>query len=160
GTGMAASREHFGGPLAPHAPRSRAVPLLGLLVFVLEIAVAHRYGVFRDELYYVACGKHLAFGYVDHPPLVALMARVTSAGLGDSLLALRVLPALCAGATVLLGGELARTLGGGRFAQALAAVCAAVAPEFLGSSHILSMNCVLPVAWTAAAIFAVHAIAF
>ena len=56
-------------------PRSRTVLVIAALTFGLFMARAGRYGVFRDELYYVACGKHLAFGYVDHPPLVALMAR-------------------------------------------------------------------------------------
>jgi hypothetical protein len=141
-------------------PRSRALPWIALALVAIQLAYAGRYGVFRDELYYVACGKHLAFGYVDHPPLVALMARLTTALLGDSVRALRVLPASCAGATVLLSGELARTLGGRKFAQNLAGICAAVAPEFLGTCHFLSMNCVLPVAWTAAAIFATQALAF
>jgi hypothetical protein len=134
------------------------VPWLAIGLFATHMALAHRYGIFRDELYYVACGRHLAFGYVDHPPLVALMARVTCAVLGDSVRALRVLPAVCAAASVWLGAELARTFGGGRFAQGLAAVCILVAPEFLGTCHILSMNCVLPVAWTAAALFATRAL--
>lgn len=140
------------------SPRCRTLPWLAVAVFAIEMALAGRYGVFRDEMYYVACGKHLALGYVDHPPLVALMARVSCVLLGDSVRALRVLPALCAAAAVILSGELARLLGGGRFAQRLAGVCAFVAPEFLGGCHILSMNCVLPVAWTAAAIFAVRAL--
>jgi hypothetical protein len=122
------------------------------------MALAARYGIFRDEMYYVACGKHLAFGYVDHPPLVAVMARVSTALFGDSVRALRVLPALCAAAMVLLGAELARTMKGGSFAQLLAATCIAIAPEFLGTCHFLSMNCALPVCWTAAAIFAARAV--
>jgi hypothetical protein len=134
------------------------VAWLALGLSAVHIALAGRYGIFRDELYYVACGKHLALGYVDHPPLVALMARVTGVLLGDSVRALRVMPALCAAAMVLLCAELARTLGGGWFAQQLAAVCIVVAPELLGNCHILSMNCVLPVAWTAAAICAVQAL--
>jgi 4-amino-4-deoxy-L-arabinose transferase-like glycosyltransferase len=131
---------------------------MALTLVVVQLALDGRYGVFRDELYYVACGKHLAFGYVDHPPLVALMARLSTALLGESVRALRVLPALCGAATVLLTGELARTLRGDRFAQNLAGLCAMVAPEFLGSCHFLSMNCVLPVAWTAAALFATRAL--
>ena len=128
-------------------------------LFGVQMILAGRYGIFRDEMYYVACGRHLALGYVDHPPLVALMARATTAVLGDSVRALRVLPALCAAATVLLGAELARALKGGPFAQLLAAVCIAVAPEYLGTFHILSMNCALPVCWTAAALLATRAVA-
>jgi 4-amino-4-deoxy-L-arabinose transferase-like glycosyltransferase len=139
--------------------RSRAPLWIGVALFAIEMALAGRYGVFRDELYYVACGRHLAFGYVDHPPLVAVMARVTCAVLGDSVLALRVMPAACAAGIVWIASELARTLGGGRFAQTLTAVCVAVVPEFLGMCHFLSMNCVLPVAWTAAALFVVRGVA-
>ncbi len=128
----------------------------GLLA--VHMLLAGRYGIFRDEMYYVACGKHLAFGYVDHPPLVAVMARATTAVLGESVRALRVLPGLCAAATALLGAELARALRGGPFAQLLAAVCVAVAPVYLGTCHILSMNCVLPVAWTAAALLVTRAV--
>ncbi len=138
--------------------RSRGPILIAVFLFAVHVLLAGRYGIFRDEMYYVACGKHLAFGYVDHPPLVALMARATTALLGDSVRALRVLPALCAAATVLLGAELARTLRGGPFAQLLAALCIAVAPEYLGTFHILSMNCVLPVCWTAAALLATRAV--
>jgi hypothetical protein len=145
--------------LPPLPPRSRTLPWLAVALFAIQLAFAGRYGIFRDELYYVACGRHLAFGYVDHPPLVAVMARVTELLLGDSVRALRVLPALCGATTVLLSGELARTLGGKPFAQNVAAVCALVAPEFLGTCHFLSMNCVLPVAWTTAAIFVTRAIA-
>ena len=79
-----------------------------------------RYGYFRDELYYAACGEHLAWGYVDHAPLVAFIARLTRALLGDSLFALRFFPALAAGAKVLLAGWMAGEMGGGRFAQMLA----------------------------------------
>src|ERR1700739_3473060 len=87
-----------------------------------------RYGYFRDELYYAACGQHLAWGYVDHAPLIAVGARVTRMLFGDSLQSLRFFPALSAGAKILLTGWIVRELGGGRFAPILFAsarvVCA------------------------------------
>jgi hypothetical protein len=144
--------------LGPLPARSRVVPVLALGLFALLLSCASQYGVFRDELYYVACGDHLAFGYVDHPPLVALMARASRIVFGESLVGLRVLPALLAAATVLLAGELARALRGGGFAQTLAALCFVVAPDMLGTHHFLSMNCVLPAAWTAMALLAVRAV--
>jgi hypothetical protein len=99
-----------------------------------------RYGYFRDEFYYLACGEHLDWGYVDHPPLVALIAHSTRTVLGESLLALR-LPAAVAGAlTILLTGLIARELGGGRFAQGLAALSALIAPIFLALTGFFSMN--------------------
>src|ERR1700723_1516313 len=71
-----------------------------------------RYGYFRDELYYAACGEHLAWGYVDHAPLVALASRVSRGLFGDSLFALRLLPALSAAPKVWLAGWMAREVGG------------------------------------------------
>ena len=103
---------------------------IGFLVLEVGASLFGPYGYFIDELYYLACAKRLAFGYVDHPPLVAVMARLSTALFGESARGLRVLPALCGAATVVLTGELARTLRGDRFAQNLAALCAMVAPEF------------------------------
>ncbi len=143
-------------PLLP--PRARPVLAIAAALFVVQMVYAARYGVFRDELYYVACGNHVAFGYVDHPPLVALLARAEVLLIGDSPRALRFLPAVLAATNVVLAGALARLLRGGAFAQVLAAACVALAPEFLGTFHILSMNALLPPAWTACAIFAVRAL--
>jgi dolichyl-phosphate-mannose-protein mannosyltransferase len=124
------------------------VSLLALLSTALHLLVIGRYGWFRDELYYIACGEHLDFGYVDHPPLIALIARVTRELLGESILAAR-LPSVLAGAGVIyLSGRLARELGGGRFAQATAAVCALVVPVYLFMFHILSMNSFDVLFWT------------
>jgi 4-amino-4-deoxy-L-arabinose transferase-like glycosyltransferase len=76
------------------------------------------YGYFRDELYYLACGEHLDWGYVDQAPLIALVAALSRAVLGDSLFAIRFFPALAGAALVLLTGLIARELGGRRFALA------------------------------------------
>jgi hypothetical protein len=108
-------------------------------VALLHLAAIGNYGIFRDELYYLACGRHLAWGYVDHPPVVALMARMASL-FGDSLGAIRAIPILLACALVFIVGAITRRLGGGPFAQALAATLAGVAPHFLFIFHILSMN--------------------
>lgn len=125
---------------------------VALAAFALHALLIDQYGWFRDEFYYVVCGERLAFGYVDHPPLVALIARLTRAVLGDSLAALR-LPSIAAGALVVLGcGLLAREMGGNRFAQLLAALCALVAPVYLFLFHIFSMNSFDALFWTAAAL--------
>src|SRR5712692_2708143 len=67
---------------------------LGGLALVLHLATNAGYDFFRDEFYYIACGRHLAWGYVDHPPLVALLADLGRALFGNSLAGLRALPAL------------------------------------------------------------------
>ncbi|GAC1667993.1 MAG: glycosyltransferase family 39 protein [Candidatus Acidiferrum sp.] len=109
------------------------------------------YGYFRDELYYAACGQHLAWGYVDHAPLVALVSRVSRGLFGDSLFSLRLFPALSAAAKVYLAGWMARELGGGRFAQALVALAVLFAPIYLTFDNFLSMNAFEPVFWMACA---------
>jgi hypothetical protein len=139
-------------------PRARAVPGVALGLFVLQMALSGRYGVFRDEMYYVACGEHLAFGYVDHAPLVAWVARLSHLVFGAWVPGLRLVPALCAAAAVLVTAELARALRGGTYAQLLAAVCVAVTPEFLGTCHVYSMNAMLLVLWPLAALFCVRAL--
>ncbi len=117
------------------------VPLAFVALKLLLHALAvTNYGYFRDELYYIACSKHLAWGYVDHPPFSIAVLAVVRALFGDSLIALRLLPALSGAATVFLTGLLARDLGGGRFAQALACLCALLAPVYLAVDHFYSMN--------------------
>ncbi len=124
--------------------------LLAVVTLVIHFLTNGGYGFFRDEFYYMACGEHLDWGYVDHPPFVALMAALTRAVLGDSLQAIRFLPALCAALTVLLAGLMARELGGGRFAQALAGLAVLIGPVYLIVDHIFSMNCFDYVFWALA----------
>ncbi|HEY7948177.1 MAG TPA: hypothetical protein VID75_10890, partial [Acidimicrobiales bacterium] len=101
-------------------------PVLGIAAgFVaLELAVAARYGFHRDELYFLACARHLSWGYVDQPPFVPAVARLATAVFGSSVVGLRLLPALAGGAAVLFTGLMARELGGGPRAQAVAALAA------------------------------------
>ena len=98
------------------------------------------YGYFRDEFYYIACGRHLAWGYVDHGPIVALQARVSEILFGDSLLGIRLLSALGGAVRVFLTGLLCWSLGGRRSAQALAMLMVLSSPQYLGTDSYLSMN--------------------
>ena len=123
---------------------------LGLFKLLLHLFTANNYGYFRDELYYVAAGEHLDFGYVDFPPLVALVAAVTRVLFGDSLLALHVFPALAGAVVVLLAGLIARELGGGRFAQALAALATLIPPTLLVFGTWLSMDAFDQLFWVLA----------
>jgi len=135
------------------APLSTAAYALAIVAFALHVGFSGRFGYFRDELYYAACGQHLAWGYVDHAPLAPLLARVSRAFLGDSLLALRFLPALAAAAKVILSGWMARELSGGKYAHFLAAFCVLLAPVYLTFDSFFSMNAFEPVFWmTCAAI--------
>ena len=96
------------------------------LIFHLAINLFGGYEIFRDELYYLACADHLAWGYVDQPPLSIFLLAAVRAVLGDSLFALRLVPAIAGAGVVLMTGLLPRELGGGRFAVALAAAGAMV----------------------------------
>jgi hypothetical protein len=125
-----------------------AVPAAKLL---LHLATLRGYGVFRDELYYLASTDHLAWGFVDHPPLsIALLALVTGL-LGESLPAVRLVPALAGAGAVLVVGLTARRLGAGAFGQAVAMVAALAAPLYLALHHIYSMNALDVLVWALAA---------
>jgi hypothetical protein len=119
----------FYGPLS-----FAGLKLVGHLVF---LACNRAYGYFGDEFYYIACGRHPAFGYVDHPPAVPLVARAGEFLFGDSVAGVRVFPALASTAVVLLTGALAREMRAGAFAQALACLLALLAPVFLRTGLLL-----------------------
>ena len=104
-------------------------------VFVLLMLVAGRYGYHRDELYFVAASKHLAWGYVDQPPLSVALVWLARRLFGDSLYGLRLFPALAFAAAAVLAGLTARELGGRRFSQILSALVLAVSP-FLIMAHL------------------------
>jgi hypothetical protein len=98
------------------------------------------YSYFRDEFYYLMCGRHLAWGYVDHGPIVAVQARLGEILFGRSLVGIRMFSAMAGAGRVLLTGLLAWALGGRRPAQALAMLCVLISPQYLGTDSFLSMN--------------------
>jgi hypothetical protein len=124
-----------------------------LFQFALTIWSNHLgYGYFRDEFYYIACGRHLAWGYVDHGPIVALQARIGELLFGDSVFAIRILSAVAGALTIFLTGILAWALGGRRPAQALAMFGLFISPQFIGTDGYLSMNSWEAVFWMACAL--------
>ena len=90
---------------------------LALIKLSIHLATSGNYGFFRDELYYIDAGKHLAAGYVEFPPFIALLAACIHSIFGDVLVAYHALPALAGAMVVVLSGLMARELGGKRFAQ-------------------------------------------
>jgi hypothetical protein len=113
----------------------------------LALAAIGRFGWFRDEMYYIACSDHLAFGYVDHPPLSILILKLVRTLLGSSLFAIRLLPALGSAAFVILAALLARELGGRKRAMTLAAAAAFATSNYF-NLHIYSMNLWDLLAWS------------
>jgi hypothetical protein len=130
----------------------RLALVFAAIKFVLHLVTnlweAHiGYGYFRDELYYIMCCRHLAWGYVDHGPGVAIQARLSLALFGKSLAGIRMLSAAGGAGRVFLTGILAWSLGGRRPAQALAMICVVLASQYLGTDSYLSMNSVESIFW-------------
>jgi len=135
---------------------SAAAIILALAMTKLALHLAANalqpYGYFRDELYYISCGERLAFGYVDHPPLIALITRLTTITIGDSIDALRLLPAIASAGVVALTGVMARQLGGGWWATTLACIAAMVAPAYLATGGMLTPVAFDHLVWAACAL--------
>jgi hypothetical protein len=121
---------------------------LGLLVSLVLLATAGRYGYHRDELYFVRAGQEPAFGYVDQPPLTPLFARAASELFGESPVGLRVFSALAAGLIVLCTGLIAREFEASRTTAVLAAACMSVSAYLAGVGHLLSTSTFDLLAWT------------
>lgn len=130
--------------------------LIAVAKFGFHLATSQGYGIFRDELYYIACSEHLALGYVDQPPLSILLLWLARRSLGDSLPAIRLLAALAGAASVFVTGLIARQLGGRRGAQVLAALAVFVAPVLLAFAHFFSMNAFDLLFWTVLELLAVR----
>ncbi len=117
------------------------VPNFSALGFLLlTVFTAGHYGFFGDELYYFACSKHLAFGYVDHPPLVALLTFISTTIFGETIIGLRFMSGLFGAFTVLLSAKVAKEIGGGKYSQALAALSICFGLAFPALSSFFSMN--------------------
>lgn len=134
------------------------VLVLATVKLIIHCYYNNRYDFFRDEFDYLACARHLAWGYVDQPPLLPFLARLSLATIGDSLRAIRFLPALAMSATVVLTAMVARELGGRAAALILAACTVAVAPIFLVDATLLLTNDLEPLLWTGCAYFAILAV--
>jgi hypothetical protein len=137
---------------SPRPPLARWAWLVGAGVVALQLACAGRYGIFRDELYYLMCARHLAWGYVDQPPLSIALLAGWKALFGEGVFALRVVPALANGWVALGTALLVREMRGGTAAQTLAAVAAGLMPATLAVSGFYSMNALDIGFWVAAAL--------
>jgi hypothetical protein len=134
----------------------RPVWLLAALIALLYLAVAGRYDVFRNELYFIICGRHPDFGYVDQPPLVPLIAAATQL-FGDSVWLLRLPAVIATVAIIPLAAALTRLLGGDRYAAFFAALATAVGPLLAGIGTVLTTETFEPITWTALTFLVVRA---
>ncbi len=117
--------------------------LIGIIASIKLIAhllTGNQYGYFIDELYTIACGEHVLKGLVDIPPLVPILSWLSGHTMGYSLFAIHILPAITGSATVFVAGLITRELGGGRFAQALTALCVALGPVWLAFNAMFAYD--------------------
>src|SRR5271157_1429791 len=131
---------------------------IALADLVFHIYFNNRYGYFRDEFNYMSCGDHLQWGYVDQPPLIPFLIHLSRALLGDSLRAIRFIPALASSLLIVQTAVLARELGGHRYALLLSAICAVISPQYLSNGGLLGTNCLEPNLWMGCAYFVILAI--
>jgi hypothetical protein len=147
---MENSRKQTAAAQQPPMGRATAIPLglAALPILIALVATNSSYGYFSDEFYYLACSEHLAWGYVDHPPLsIALLALIRTI-FGDANWALHLLPALAVAGSVVLTGLMARRLGAGTFGQVLAGLAVVVTPTYLIFASHISMNAFDLLFWT------------
>lgn len=133
------------------------VVIIVAAALALHLAVLGRYDFFRDELYFIVCGRHPAFGYVDQPPLIPLWAAFSQLW-GENLTLLRLPAALAGVATAIVACLLTRLAGGGRFAQALTALTVAFAPMYVGLHYVLNTTVLEALCWTTIAYLVARAI--
>lgn len=131
------------------------VVILAGLKFLFHVYFNNRYGYFRDEFDYIVCGNHLAWGYVDQPPMVPFLTRICLSLFGDSLRSVRLIPALAASAMLVQTAAIAREFGGKACALALSALAVIVAPQYLSNGSLLTTNCLEPLLWMGCAYFAI-----
>jgi len=124
-----------------------AIVAIGCLTLHLLVNLTGAYGFFRDELYYIACSDHLAWGYVDQPPFSLLVLKISRLLFGDSLTAIRLTPVLMHIGTVVLTGLRVKEMGGKTFALLIACLAVALSPIHLGMSLIFSMNSIDTFIW-------------
>ena len=130
--------------------QARIAIALSLAKLVLHLSLYSEYGYHRDELYFIACGEHLSWGYVDHPPFVPAVAAAVGTLFDHGLFGMRLFPALASAGAVFLAIAVCRQLGGGQRAQMWTGVALIVAPAFLRMSKMLNIVVFEPLFWTAA----------
>ena len=147
------------GSLDPDPPGRlawRPLSIIGLAVLLLHVFTAGRYGIFRDEYYYLACAARPDLGYVDHPPLSIWILSVWTQLFGDGVASIRILPALCGAAMAPLAGATAAAMGGGRWAQIVAALSVVSGVVTLVVSGFYSMNAFDLLFWLGAYYFLIR----
>ncbi|WP_407426034.1 glycosyltransferase family 39 protein [Arcticibacter sp.] len=122
-----------------HNLKGITVLIIGFTVFnlILHLLSINRYGIHRDEFLYLALGQHLSFGYMEVPPFIALVARISTTLFGDSTAAIRIIPSLFSAMTTLLSLQMVKTIGGRHFAIAATGCLLCLSPAMLATGYLL-----------------------
>jgi hypothetical protein len=152
--GAGVTANHGAGPGAAAARQTGTVIALALVSLGVHLAAnaLGGYGYFRDELYYIACSKHLAAGYVDQPPFSIFLLAAAIRLLGDSVFAIRLVPAVASAVSVAVLCAIVRRMGGQRVAMVVASLCFLASPQLLGFHTYYSMNSLDVLFWLLAAL--------
>src|SRR5882762_11820419 len=113
---------------------------MAAVLLVVHCIFNNRYDYFRDEFDYLACAQHLGWGYVDQPPLIPWLTRLSLVTLGDSLRAIRFMPALAMSLTVVFTAVITRELGGRAFALICSAASVVASPFYLNNGAMVTTN--------------------
>jgi 4-amino-4-deoxy-L-arabinose transferase-like glycosyltransferase len=126
------------------------IAVMALFCFAVHLLtnLTGAYGFFRDELYYIACTDHLAWGYVDHPPFSLYVLKLSRLVFGDSLTAIRLVPSLAHAGTLVMTGLIVKQIGGGRIAILLACTAVLTSLIHIGMCLIFSMNAIDIFLWS------------
>lgn len=135
---------------------NRVLIVAGLAKLLLHLALVGRYGIHRDEYYFLECGEHFAWGYVDHPPLVPWIVRLSTELLGTNVVAIRIMPILAGMLAIALAILVVRELRGGPLAEAVAAAAMLSAPAMLRMSATLTIPAFELVFWTGATLLSLR----
>lgn len=113
---------------------------IALVTAVCHIIISGNYGYFLDELYTIACSRHISLAFVDIPPVAPALLALNTAIFGDSLPAIHILPSLFSGAAVIMTGLMAREMGGGKLAVVLAGLSAAFVPVWMALGSLYTYD--------------------
>jgi len=120
-----------------HKPSYAGFILIFVIIKIsLNLLAASKFGFQRDELLHLALADHMAWGYIEVPPVIALLAKVSTILFGNSVFASRLLPTLCGGIIIWLGGLVTVELGGKKFAIALTCIALIFSPAFAASDYL------------------------
>lgn len=119
--------------------------VIPLFVIAGLFGVAHvltngQYGFHRDELQFLSDAQHLDWGFVPYPPLTSAVVLLGLKVFGLSLVGLRLFSVVAQTVVILVSGLMARDLGGGRLAQAFAAIAVGLSPAPMGNATMFQYS--------------------